>query len=185
MTRPQGIRRCYSSDDDLPFNSEALRMRVFREPSKGPSQIHRVTAIVLVAAAMNCGCLFEPERLPSGRADIKDDEVAHTIHYVTERDGTLVYAFIVHPELRVTTTNNPDAPPTPTGVHRHTYSRDGVWVNGTKLKMPANSPFFAIRRDGTVAPLSASDQLLRRIAAGEGIFDPEFIGNVLRPALGD
>jgi hypothetical protein len=143
----------------------------------------RISIVVFFACVM-IGCSRTPERLPNGQTYIKGCGEVFIVYYVHEQDGTLLYAFVADPALQVVSTNDPDSPPSATGIHRLRYSRDGVWINGKRAVMPKDSRVFAIRKDGSVHTVSCSDEQLRAISPGGGISDAKFVAENLLPALG-
>lgn len=69
----------------------------------------------------------------------------------------LVYAFAWPPGIPKTDTNDPSTTPAARGIHFCYGVRDGLWMDGKKVAIPANSKVFALREDGTVVPLTLSD----------------------------
>lgn len=159
----------------------------------GGSGIVIVIVAVLACVLLLGGCgvvgvafMLKPSRrgLPNGTTQIRGDDRSYSVHYAREAGGGLAYAFVVDDALTLLSTNDPAVIPGPSGVHWLRNSREGLWVNGSRVVMPETSRVFVIRKDGTIRPVHCTEEQLRAIRPGGGISDGAFVEKVLRPALG-
>jgi hypothetical protein len=142
-----------------------------------------LAAAMLIVACAGIGCSATGEPLPNGKTWIKGNGAIYTVHYVMDHDDNLLYAFVIDPSLTLHTTNDAEEPPATGSVHWIRWSRDGLWVFGQKVKVPAEAKVFAIRRDGTIRPIPCTAEQMQAIAPGGGLTDDAFVRDALQPAL--
>jgi hypothetical protein len=142
-----------------------------------------LTVPVLLAVTLLAGCAMAEGPLPNGKTWIKGNGQIFVVNYVQEHSKELIYAFVVDPSVPFIGTNDPGQKPGKFTVHWLCDTRDGLWIFGQKIQIPAESKLFAIRKDGTIHPISCTPEQIQAIGMG-GFSDDEFVRDALLPALG-
>jgi hypothetical protein len=117
-----------------------------------------IGAVLLVALA-GCGSEFR-----TAAVNVKSGMDGISLAGV-QRDGELVYAFAWPTGVPKLDTNDPSIRPRAKGIHFCYSCPDGLWFNGEKVRIPKDSPVFALRRDGTVIPIPLREEELLQVTA--------------------
>jgi len=98
-----------------------------------------------------------------------------SIECVYEGD-TFLYAFAYTNNISMATPGVSGAHPSDKGIFWDKNQRDGLWVNAKKFSIPAGFKVVAIRDDGTVAPIEATQADVNRLWTGG---NPELHGRIV------